>query len=239
VTTYLYRELLMQRLLPQFAHIVAEVDRPTERVLVVTLAAQREAVRLVPGQYVYVHFGTEGWRPHPFTVAGSDDDGRLRLAVQTAGNETADLYEKLAPGVPVRIFGPHGRFDYRSGGPRQVWIAAGVGITPFHSWIRSLDSSFDREVQFFYTAPDIERALFADEITSAARNYPSLQLRLVASEREGRLSPEQVAAVVPEPHGPVWVYMCGPLDMMRTFEKDLRRLGFAKRRIVWERFEVR
>lgn len=67
------------------------------------------------------------------------------------------------------IFGPHGRFDYRGGGQRQVWIAAGVGITPFHSWIRSLESSFDREVQFFYTTPDTQRALFADEITAVAR----------------------------------------------------------------------
>jgi ferredoxin-NADP reductase len=62
---------------------------------------------------------------------------------------------------------------------------------------------------------------------------------MIASRRDGRLTPEQVAAAVPEPHGPVWVYMCGPLAMMRTFEEDLRSLGFAKRRIIWERFEVR
>jgi predicted ferric reductase len=53
-----------------------------------------------------------GLRAAPvLTVAGVDDAHRLRLAIQTAGNETADLYQKLAPGVPVRVFGPHGRFD--------------------------------------------------------------------------------------------------------------------------------
>jgi predicted ferric reductase len=137
------------------------------------------------------------------------------------------------------VFGPHGRFDYRSGGKRQVWIAAGVGITPSHSWIQSLDAAFDREVEFFYTAPESETALFAAEATAAAHRHPSLRLHLISSRQEGRLTPQQVASAVADPHNQVWVYMCGPLAMMRTFEKELRRLGFARRRIIWERFEVR
>jgi predicted ferric reductase len=103
VATYLYRELLMRFFLPEFAHTVDEVQRPTESTLVLTLTPRRDPIQLVPGQYVYAHFGTQGWRPHPFTVAGVDDTHRLRLAIQTAGAETADLYENLAPGVPVRV----------------------------------------------------------------------------------------------------------------------------------------
>jgi hypothetical protein len=130
VATYLYRELLMRYFLPEFAHTVDQVERPAEHLLIVTLTPQRAPVRLTRGQYVYVHFGTQGWRPHPFTVAGSDELHRLRLAIQTVRNETAILHEQLGPGVPARVFGPHSRFDYRRGGRRQVWIAAGVGVTP-------------------------------------------------------------------------------------------------------------
>jgi ferredoxin-NADP reductase len=139
---------------------------------------------------------------------------------------------QLAPGVSARVFGPHGRFDYRRGGRHQLWIGVGVGVTPFHSWIESLDATFDREVEFFYTAPDPEQALFADDIVEAALRHPSLNLHLVASQRQGRLTPEQVAAAVAAPHKDVWVYMCGPLEMMRTFEKQLHRLGFPRRHIV-------
>jgi predicted ferric reductase len=172
-------------------------------------------------------------------VAGTDELHRLKLAIQTTGNETAVLHEQLVPGVPARVFGPHGRFDYRRGGRRQVWIGAGVGVTPFHSWIQSLDATFDREVDFFYTAPDPEQALFTEEIVQAALGHPSLNLHLVASRRQGRLTPEQVAATVTAPHEDVWVYMCGPLEMMRTFAKQLTKLGFPRRHIVWERFEIR
>lgn len=96
VAIYLYRELLMRFFLPEFAHTVEEVQRPAGNILVVTLAPQRDPVRLTPGQYVYAHFATQGWRPHPFTVAAADDAHRLRLAIQTAGNETTDLYETPA-----------------------------------------------------------------------------------------------------------------------------------------------
>jgi hypothetical protein len=34
-----------------------------------------------------------------------------------------------------------GGFDYRKGGQQQVWIAGGMGITPFMSWLRSLRAS--------------------------------------------------------------------------------------------------
>jgi predicted ferric reductase len=239
VATYLYRELLMRYFLPEFAHTVEQVDRLTDHTLIVTLAPQRDPVRLAPGQYVYVHFGIEGWRPHPFTVASTDELHRLRLAIQTAGNETTQLYRTLHPGTPVRVFGPHGRFDYRRGGQRQIWIAAGVGVTPFHSWIQSLDATFDREVEFFYITPDPERALFADEIVAAALDHPCLRLHLIASRTEGRLTPEQIAASVAAPHEEVWVYMCGPLEMMRSFERQLRMLGFSRPHIIWERFEIR
>jgi len=239
VATYLYRELLMRHFLPEFAHTVDKVERFNDHTLVVTLTPQRDPVRLTPDQYVYVHFGIEGWRPHPFTVAGTDELHRLRLAIQTAGDETTQLFQTLTQGLPVRVFGPHGRFDYRRGGQRQIWIAGGVGVTPFHSWIQSLDASFDREVEFFYTAPDPRRALFTEEIVAAALNHPSLRLHLIGSRTEGRLTPEQIAASVTAPREDVWVYMCGPLEMMRSFERQLRTLGFPRRHIIWERFEVR
>jgi predicted ferric reductase len=172
VLTYLYRELFMRYFLPEYAHTVDHVDRPTEGMLVVTLAPQSEAVRLTPGQYGYVHFGAEGWRPHPFTVAGTDELNRIRLAIQSAGDETAALHDRLTPGVQARVFGPHGRFDHRRGNRRQVWIAAGVGVTPFNSWIQSLEPSFDGEIEFFYTAPDADRALFAADIVEASLRLP-------------------------------------------------------------------
>jgi hypothetical protein len=43
---------------------------------------------------------------------------------------------------------------------------------------------------------------------------------------QARLTPEQVAAANAAPHDGVWVGMCGPLEMMRTFDKQLHKLRF-------------
>src|SRR5919112_764306 len=155
------------------------------------------------------------------------------LAIRASGDETRRLYEVLQPGVTAVVAGPHGRFDYRRGGARQVWIAAGIGVTPFISWIRSLDSSFDREVDLLYVVPNEHDAPFLEEIKDAAEQQPSLRVHLVPSQREGRLTPDQVARVVQTPLDEVWIYMCGPAQMMRTFERRFGQLGVRRSRIFW------
>nr|WP_246253992.1 hypothetical protein [Comamonas jiangduensis] len=82
--------------------------------------------------------GLEG--PHPFTIASAPDgyartdDGRqlLRLVIKPLGDYTQTLHARLQPGQTVRIEGPYGHFDGQGAARRvQVWIAGGVGITPF------------------------------------------------------------------------------------------------------------
>jgi predicted ferric reductase len=98
-------------------------------------------------------------------------------------------------------------FDYRLGEPRQIWIAAGIGITPFISWIRALNGSLDYEVDFYYSAADEASALFADEITAATARYPSLTLHLVRTTAT-LLRPVQIWPAHPTTRSSV--YVCGP-----------------------------
>ena len=63
----------------------------------------------------------------------------LRVTVKALGDYTSRLPELIEPGMPAVIGGPHGRFDHRKGTDRQVWIAGGVGVAPFLSWLRALD----------------------------------------------------------------------------------------------------
>jgi predicted ferric reductase len=108
------------------------------------------------------------------------------------------------------------------------------------SWIRSLDqTSFDREVDFFYTVPNEHDAPYLEEIKEAAAQQPSLRMHLVVSEREGHLTPENVAKAVQAPLEEVWIYMCGPAQMMRSFERRFGQLGVRRSRIFWEHFELR
>jgi ferredoxin-NADP reductase len=53
------------------------------------------------------------------------------------------------------------------------------------------------------------------------------------------LTPAKVAKEVQAPLDEVWIYMCGPAQMMRSFERRFGQLGVPRSRIFWEHFELR
>lgn len=238
VAAYLYRELLAPRLTPVYHYTVQEARQLNQNTIEVGLKPVGTPLRFTAGQFILLALGApEQFDYHPFTVASAPTEEALRLSVKASGDDTRRLYADLRPGIDARVVGPFGMFDYRLGGPRQVWIAAGIGITPFISWIRALNGSFDYEVDFYYSVADEAAALFADEITAAAARQPSLKLHLIRTDRDPPLTPEQVWSA--NPIARCSVYMCGPPAMMRTFEKELRAQGAAWNHIRWEQFGLR
>lgn len=100
------------------------------------------------GQFAFVTFdASEG--PHPFTIASADrGDGRLRFEIKALGDYTRKLPGRLQPGMRIRIEGPYGRFDLArcNTQARQIWIAGGIGITPFWpGWSRCSQKSVLRK----------------------------------------------------------------------------------------------
>jgi len=106
------------------------------------------------GQFVVLTFaGLAAGERHPFSMSSGGGEGELDVTV-ASGDYTARLVDSLGPGDAARVLDPFGGFDYRDGGQRQIWIAGGIGVTPFISWIRSLDSGFAREVEFWHSVRD-------------------------------------------------------------------------------------
>jgi len=131
VSAYLYTELVMRRVEPSADYTVAAVQRADEEVLEVQLAPVGTPLRPRAGQFIFLSFGGDDrWREHPFSVAGVAADGALRLAIRALGADTRRLHERLRPGMNATVTGPFGMFDQTLGGPRQVWVAGGIGRRP-------------------------------------------------------------------------------------------------------------
>jgi predicted ferric reductase len=236
---YLYRELLARYVVPIYDYTVADVRRPDKTTLEFTLTPVHKRLTFAPGQFVFLALGGSfGWQRHPFSVSSPPSDPHLELTIKATGDYTRELYDQLRPGIPAKLAGPFGGFDYRQGGRDQIWIAGGIGVTPFLSWIRSIDGQFDRQVDFFYTVARAEDAVDLDEIRNVADRYPSLRVHLVFSDTDGELTPDAVMHDASRELSP-WVYMCGPPAMMHAFSDGLRKLGVPPGRIRWEQFDVR
>jgi predicted ferric reductase len=141
--------------------------------------------------------------------------------------------------MPAVIRGPFGRFSHQKGTRRQVWIAGGIGVTPFLSWMRAIDEQPPRgPVDFFYTCagPDIP---YTDEINAIAADCDLIHAHIVDS-RDRHLTADQVlASTNGEKPGTLSVFMCGPLGMARNFRADFRRAGVRARNIYREDFDWR
>ena len=145
---YVYRELLSRYFLSLHDYQVAGVEQIGEGLVEITLAPIGRPVNFVPGQFAMVYIESkDGWHRHPFTIASAPREGVVRVTVKALGDYTSRLQEILEPGMPAVIGGPHGRFNHAKGTDRQVWIAGGVGVAPFLSWLRSLDGHLPQRVR--------------------------------------------------------------------------------------------
>ncbi len=238
VAFYVYRELLARFFLSLHDYQVEAVRQIDENLVEIALAPIGRAVHFVPGQFAMIYIeGKDGWHRHPFTIASAPAERLVRVTVKALGNYTSSIKEIIEPGMPAVINGPYGHFSHRKGAERQVWIAGGVGVAPFLSWLRSLNGDQSQRVDFFYTSDG--EAPFAAEIHAIAARHEWLHAHLIDTSVEGRLTVERVLAAAGPPARELSVFMCGPQGMLRTFQTQLRLAGVPARRIHREYFDWR
>jgi predicted ferric reductase len=240
IVAYAYDELFMRARAPRADYTVATVERPSSDIVDVRLSARGEGIKVTPGQFVFLHVRDgKGWHEHPFSVAGTSRDRSLRLTIRVAGRDTARLHADLTTGAPATVTGPYGAFDHTLGGRHQIWIAGGVGISPFLSWLPTLDAADLVRVDLFYTVPFPSDAVYVPELQEAAARLPNLHVHPVCSRVDGRLTATGVAAAVgglaPDTH----VFLCGPPGLVEDLSRGLRRLGVPRSHTHTEHFAFR
>lgn len=174
-----------------------------------------------PGQFAFVRFDrAEG--AHPFTIASAPGalgenargEALLRLVIKPLGDYTRTLARRLQAGQGVDIEGPYGRFDGRGSRARQqVWVAGGVGVTPFIALLEARQPGLAtadarlQPVQMHYCTRDAARdALLGRLQTLCAQAKPAVTLTVHDDARGQRLTPRTLEAL----GGPLDIWFCGP-----------------------------
>ena len=86
-------------------------------------------------------------------------------------------------GTKAKVQGPFGRFLNRPKKRAEVWVAGGIGITPFLAWAneRHVKEQFntERPVHLFYSVKSEEKAAHFQELSAIASMTPGLNLHLI------------------------------------------------------------
>lgn len=223
---------------PKSRYTVSAVTRLNDEVLEVDLSPVDDPIDFVPGQFVFVTFyGDELTREsHPYTLCSPADAEPLTITVKALGDYTTRLHERLEPGVEALLEGPYGRFDYREGGDRQIWIAGGVGVAPFLSWGRNLaqDGTEPPTIDLYYCVHDHSDAVYREEFEALNRELPTVNVALVCSVEEGHLHVRDLGDLTDTD-----IFMCGPKRLTEDLRRQLRGRGVPEARIHFEDFEFR
>lgn len=240
--SYLYTELFGRFFRKYSPYTVEAVRHPNAATTEVTMRAKKQPVKhRRAGQFLFVRFPGDKTlnESHPFTISSAPQEDVLRVTIKASGDFTRALFTRLHPGMDAVVEGAYGMFDYKTGGQRQVWVAGGIGLTPFLSFIRAMDGSLAHEVDFYYTVRNPEEALFVEEIQAAAQRNPGLKPHIRFSSTAGSLTVEEIVRNLQGGLSDVHVYLCGPLSMIQAFERKFLALGLPKRNIHYEEFNFR
>ena len=242
IGSYLYTEVLGRFFKKYVPYTVEAVNHPNSSTTEVVLRAKKEPIKHAhAGQFLFVKFeGEKGLaESHPFTISSAPSDDVLRLTIKASGDFTRHLFANLKVGTSATVEGAYGLFNYKTGGEKQIWVAGGIGVTPFLSFLRDLKDDLHHHVDFYYAVRHKEETVFVDEIEGIVKKYPRLKPFIRFSSVHGSLTVEEIAQNAGGDIRGHHVYMCGPLPMVQAFEKKFIEAGVPAENIHFEEFNFR
>lgn len=242
IGSYLYTEVFGRFFRKYVPYTVEAVKHPNKSTTEVTLRAKGKPIQHAhAGQFLFVRFLGDKTlnESHPFTISSAPHEDVVRVTIKACGDFTRHLFDNLKPGMDALIEGAYGMFDYRRGGKKQIWVAGGIGITPFLSFLRDLKTELTHHVDFYYTVRHEEEAVFAEEIRTIVAAHPNLKTNIRFSSVHGSLTVDEIVKNAGGDIRSHEVYMCGPLPMVQAFEKKFVEVGVPAGNIHFEEFNFR
>lgn len=236
----LYRTVLGSFFVVTREFIVDEIKQVNPTIVEIIMHAKDgNPMKYTPGQFIFIGFpNNKGLEEvHPFSLSSSPTKDTLSIGVKGLGDYTKRLNE-LTPGSRAVIEGPFGRTSYRYY-PRkeQIWIAGGIGITPFLGMARSLDPADGYKVDLYYSAMSLEEAAFDEELRAIASANPNFRLIQWYGKEKGFLSADAISA---ESQGVLGkeVFLCGPPGMMAALKGQFAKWKVPVANIHSEEFSM-
>ncbi|MEW7008608.1 ferric reductase-like transmembrane domain-containing protein [Lentilitoribacter sp. EG35] len=211
-----------------------------ERAKELVLAPMGAKMSFTPGQFAFVEVAGKDWNePHPFTISSAPDEDNLRFTIKVLGDWTRKVREELEAGGEVKVRGPYGRFDMSKGGNKQIWLAGGIGITPFLSTIRNMKDDDERDIHLVYATREEKEALFLDELLDHAKRLKGLKIIPLFSDEGNFARVDIMEEKLPDALPGYDYFLCGPKAMTGPISKDLKAKGVSHKQIHMEAFEFR
>lgn len=156
-----------------------------------------------PGQYIYYTLNNlekedpRGPVRH-FTIASSPTEENLMLTTRIRPESAYKQALNVLPiGSIVEAEGPQGFFNFEQiEGRTNVYLAGGIGITPFRSMIKySIDKKINVPTHLIYSNSG-QDFIFKDELTAWEENSPILKISFVDTLLSGHIDKSMLSNIL-------------------------------------------
>lgn len=178
-----------------------------------------------------------------FTLSSSPTEELVSITTKLAPGDSGSTFKKalrqLQPGNNLSMSEPMGDFVL----PKLlqtplVFVAGGIGITPFHSILSWLTASNEkRPITMLYGVGNEDEIIFLDTISKAHQHVTIVVANPSAAwgGERGRITSELIMGLE-QPGEEALVYVSGPEPMTEALSKDLVRSGLKKQQLVLDAF---
>lgn len=192
------------------------------------------------GQYANITvLARNMWYTHPFSLSQAYNGHGIRFTIKKLGDYTTKIGE-LTPGTHVIIDGPLGLFiEEKAERDKFLFIAGGIGITPIRAMLESLAQK-EKDAVLLYGVKTVNDLVFRKEIDElCARSHTITAHYIIGTPTEGYesgfIDMEKIVRLVPDFFSRD-VFLCGPPPMMALMVRNLKKLGFSRHHIHFEKF---
>jgi predicted ferric reductase/ferredoxin len=185
-------------------------------------------IEFLPGQFAWLTVRDSPFtiEEHPFSFSSSAlDPDTLAVTIKELGDFTSTV-KNIEPGTRAYLDGPYGAFSTdRHEGAGFVFIAGGIGITPFLPMMEALVRSSQR-FDLHYAARTADRFLPVPE-------HPGRTCRYV---NDGGRSSMDIGAILSPLSASVDLYVCGPRRLIEAVRTEAGVRGWPDKRVHFETF---
>jgi ferredoxin-NADP reductase len=165
-----------------------------------------------------------------FSIASAPHEKHVMVTTRFAPKSSSfkKALRKLRPGDAIEAHDLEGDFVVDDAEKTFVFIAGGIGITPFRAILLDLDhNKKPLNVQLLYANRDNDFP-YRKELEALRTRHPEFRIDYVVSPN--RIDEKSISQLVPDIEEPM-LYVSGPEPMVESMDEILKEIGVPEERI--------
>jgi len=214
----------------------------------------KKKINYYPGQFIYLTL-LKFIKPdkrgvaRQFTISQSDGDNKICITTRVREESSFKMtLDSLKTGDEVEVDGPSGTFiQDRKSPKRQIFLAGGIGITPFWNFIHfDLENKIGNKIHLIYSNSNPQEIAFKNELEKISKKEKNITVDFVVSKPKkgiklggltGRIDKKMLKKLLSQndfKESEFW--LSGPPGFVNAMEDLLEDLGVTGGRMSTDKF---